>query len=113
MLFCRLTPGARGGSPAPSSGEGAAFPGPDPRPAPACAGASERRWLLWISGAVALAMLVMCLVLPVMVLCGSAAADVYESNLAWYKGWLFVVSVLYFIAAVIWYGEREKARGQG
>jgi len=64
----------------------------------------------WIAGAVALLALIMCVILPLRVFIGGAVPETYETNLANYKGQLLIATIIYFIAATVWFSYREKAR---
>jgi len=59
--------------------------------------------IVWIAGAVSLISLVMCVVLPVCVFLGKMESDTY-------KAWLLIVTVLYFVGAIVWMTQREKSR---
>jgi cytosine permease len=55
---------------------------------------------LWISGAIALAALIACVAMPLGVfLCGT---ERYADNLAWFKKWLMLPTLVYFIAGTFW-----------
>ncbi len=62
----------------------------------------------WLAGAVALLALAFCVVLPLTVFFGGSDPQAYEANMATYKQWFMVATVIYFIAAIVWAGEREK-----
>jgi NCS1 family nucleobase:cation symporter-1 len=66
----------------------------------------------WLSGAIALAALVACVLLPLRVFLAGSAPAVYETHMASYKQWLLLASLVYFASATIWYGQREKARSK-
>ena len=59
--------------------------------------------IAWIAGAVSLISLVMCLVLPVCVFLGKMESDTYKTG-------LLIVTVLYFVGAIVWMTQREKSR---
>jgi len=63
-------------------------------------------WLL--SGAVALLALVGCLVLPFWVY--GAEPSEYAARLASFKGWVLLLTFLYFVAGVTWMNANEKRR---
>jgi purine-cytosine permease-like protein len=62
----------------------------------------------WLSGGLALGALVGCLLLPFWVY-GSPAAD-YAARLAAFKGWLLLLTLLYFVAGVAFMNANEKRR---
>ncbi len=62
----------------------------------------------WLAGSVALLALAFCIVLPLLVFLGGSDPQVYDANMAIYKKWFMVATVVYFIAAIVWAGEREK-----
>ena len=59
--------------------------------------------IAWIAGAVSLISLILCLALPVSVFLGRMESDTY-------KTWLMVVTILYFVGAIVWMMQREKSR---
>jgi purine-cytosine permease-like protein len=61
----------------------------------------------WIAGAVALASLIACLVLPARVF---LAGTEWESAMVPYKTGLIVATITYFAAAIVWTSQREKAQ---
>lgn len=58
----------------------------------------------WVSGAVALGALVVCVVLPVTVAMGGVAG--YEGRLVWMKGWLLAGTAVYFLGGIVFYRRR-------
>jgi len=65
---------------------------------------------VWLAGAVAVAALTACVVLPLMVFLGGSEPALYQANMVWYKKWLMVATVIYFAAAILWASQREKIR---
>jgi NCS1 family nucleobase:cation symporter-1 len=63
----------------------------------------ERRTLPWIPGVVALAALAACLVMALRVLFGTD----YAEDLAWFKQWLIVPTLVYFIAGTVFHLRRK------
>jgi purine-cytosine permease-like protein len=107
LLLCYVWPGARGPSEVqPAAAEAAAPPpktaqGPTPKLGP----------VAWAAGAVALGALAATFLLPLTVfLVGGSDPAVYEANMEWYKQWLLVATIVYFVAGTTWYAQREKVR---
>ena len=63
--------------------------------------------VLWICGAVALASLAACIILPIWVY--MTGGEDYERNFAWFKRILIWPTLIYFIAGTIWAVKRDKA----
>ena len=63
--------------------------------------AGGERTVPWVSGLVALAALVACLVMPMGVFLGGN--DRYEAHLAAFRTWLMLPTVVYFVAGTIFY----------
>ncbi len=63
--------------------------------------------VLWICGAVALASLAACIILPIWVY--MTGGEDYEQNFAWFKKILIWPTLIYFIAGTIWAVKRDKA----
>jgi len=63
--------------------------------------------VLWICGAVALASLAACIILPIWVY--TTSGEDYERNFAWFKRMLIWPTLVYFIAGTIWAVKRDKA----
>jgi NCS1 family nucleobase:cation symporter-1 len=63
--------------------------------------------VLWICGAVALASLAACIILPIWVY--TTSGEDYERNFAWFKRILIWPTLIYFIAGTIWAVKRDKA----
>jgi cytosine permease len=95
---------------------GAREPAPaEPQPeaavaaAPAHAPAKGPRSTTWVvAGVVTVATLVACVVLPLWVY--AAPAGDWAARLAAFKGWVLAVTLVYFVAGVIWMNENEKRR---
>jgi NCS1 family nucleobase:cation symporter-1 len=64
-----------------------------------------------VSGLVALATLLACLVLPLWVY--RAKPEEWAGRLASFKAWILGVTVVYFVAGVVWAGEERKRRQAG
>lgn len=60
----------------------------------------------WISGLVALASLAICVAMPLVVY--GAGADSYTGNMAWFKRWLIVPTIVYFVSGTIWQWRRMR-----
>jgi NCS1 family nucleobase:cation symporter-1 len=60
------------------------------------------------SGLVALAALVACVALPLWVY-GATGAE-WAGRLSAFKGWILAVTLVYFVAGVVWMGEERKRR---
>ena len=89
-----------------SAGVATAPPPPTaPLPSPSAGGV----WL--VSGAVALLALAGCLLLPFWVYAASAAE--YASRHASFKGWLMMLTLVYFVAGVAFMNANEKRRSAG
>jgi hypothetical protein len=83
-----------------------------PAPPAAPAGPSAPRTPAWTaSGLVTLATLATLLVLPFWVF--GAASGEWESRLATFKSIALALTVLYFVAGVLWMNENEKRRALG
>jgi NCS1 family nucleobase:cation symporter-1 len=99
--------GARGSLPAEGVAASSVPSGAEARPA---AGRPARppgtRWFL--SGAVALLALAGCLLLPFWVY--SAPTTEYAFRLASFKGWVLMLTLVYFVAGVTWMNANEKRR---
>jgi cytosine permease len=67
-------------------------------------GPRSRMW--WVSGAIALSMLGLCLALPAAVLARAPAEPALEG----FKSQLLVITLVYFVAGIIWMNENEKRR---
>jgi len=104
--LCRVWQGAARDLPQ-EGGETARASAAPPPPASEARG-EVRPWLLRSATAIAGLALVACLALPLLVFRGGP--DAYEANLALYKRWFFVATLVYFVAAVARAGEREKIR---
>ena len=86
-------------------------PGPardEHKPAPASQ--TNQAIVSWMSGLVALAALIVCVALAVHVY-GASAGD-YADCLAWFRRWLIVPTLVYFVAATTWQVRRMRARAQ-
>jgi purine-cytosine permease-like protein len=59
--------------------------------------------LVWAAGAIAFLCLIACLVLPVCVFAGATGMSAYMTG-------LFIATIVYFVAAVYYMAQREKAR---
>lgn len=70
-------------------------------------GDTPRRGLAyWVSGLMALAALLACIAMPLGVYI--AGTDSYPNHLAWFKKWLLVPTIIYFVAGTIWQLQRMK-----
>jgi len=88
----------------------AAAPSPAPVEAPTtpAAGTPAGGGLWLFSGAASLVALAGCLLLPFWVYAAPAAE--YASRLGSFKGWVLVLTVVYFVAGVAWMNANEKRR---
>ena len=88
----------------------AAAPSPAPIEAPTtpAAGTPAGGGLWLFSGAASLVALAGCLLLPFWVYAAPAAE--YASRLDSFKGWVLVLTVVYFVAGVAWMNANEKRR---
>jgi len=94
----------------PSAPDAAAAPPPAPAAAhPAHAPEAPATGAWWLAGAVALAALVGCLLLPFWVY--GSSAEAYQARLASFKGWLLLFTLVYFVAGVAFMNANEKRRG--
>ena len=66
--------------------------------------------LLRAALAVAILTLLVTLLLPLRVFMGGSDPAKYAANMEWYKRWLIVATVIYFIAATYWEVKREEQR---
>jgi len=110
-LLCYVWPGTQAAGAGP--GEAAAPPAGPAQPMPAgseaeVSKAHPRTPMFWISGAMALLALGTCIYLPLKVFLGGSVPDVYDANMASYKARFLVATIVYFIAAIAWAGQREK-----
>jgi NCS1 family nucleobase:cation symporter-1 len=109
-LYILLAALAGAKEPAPTGAESEARPAPvtpSDDSAPNLTGRSKTSGApLWISGAIAVAALIACIAMPLSVFI-SGAAD-YAENLAWFKRWLLLPTVIYFVAATCWQWRRMK-----
>ncbi|HNQ22611.1 MAG TPA: nucleoside transporter [Phycisphaerae bacterium] len=78
------------------------------RPAPA--GQSQRLVVSSVSGVVAVAALLACVLLAVYVYV--AGTTDYAERLAWFRRWLVVPTLLYFIAATVWQVRQMETRSR-
>ena len=62
--------------------------------------------LSWLFAAVALAALAACLLLPLRVLFGSP--DTYDADMASFKTWFLVATIVYFFSAVAFVARRNR-----
>jgi NCS1 family nucleobase:cation symporter-1 len=93
--------GARMPSSRPDQAAAATAEVPAARAAPAGGPADHGRWPVRIAGLVALVALIMCLILPIWVCC--SRPDQYTVNLATVRTWLLVPTLVYFVAATVFY----------
>jgi NCS1 family nucleobase:cation symporter-1 len=70
------------------------------------AGPTRRGPLFWISGLVALAALIACIAMPLSVY--AAGMDDYASEMAWFRRWLILPTLVYFVAGTLWQLRRMK-----
>ena len=70
----------------------------------------HRAAAFWISGPFALAALIVCAAFAVHVYL--ATPSDYADRLAWFKGWLIVPTLVYFVAATYWQVQRMRSRAQ-
>lgn len=74
--------------------------------------AVQLRPIAWIAGGAAALSLAFTLALAIIVFLGGADPAAYEANLANYKTWAMVATIVYFIAAIVWSSEREKVKSK-
>jgi NCS1 family nucleobase:cation symporter-1 len=79
--------------------------------APVVGKAASHRALKRMSGAVALAALVVCLLLAIQVALGGS--DGFDARLAGMKTWLSVVTLIYFVSGTTFYHFREREKESG
>ena len=106
-VLCRMNPAARA-----SAGERveAAEPTGGGSPAPASPKAAKAMpWSVWLAGAIALAALIACVVLPLRVFL--AEPDRLDATLATYKSGLLAATLVYAVAGTYYVARREHARG--
>lgn len=64
-----------------------------------------------IAGVIALLSLATCLALGLKVfLGGNTDPAIYQANMTHYKNWFIIATIVYFIAAIVWTGQREKTK---
>jgi len=114
VVLCGIWPGARG-----SSEEAPTTIPTGVGPVTSTAGATSpvsrpvtltRNGVSYVASTVTLLSLAVCLYLPVRVFLGGSDPEVYEVNVAAYKTGFMITTVIYFIAAIAWAGQRERAR---
>ena len=94
--------GAKQGDPSDSAADELeqASDGTDPVPG------AHRDMGYWISGGIAVAALVVCLVMAMRVYLGGE----YTEDLAWLKRWLIVPTLVYLVSATVWQARRMRSR---
>jgi len=107
MMGARAAPGESASEPAGAQlAGGSGHPPAPPKRAGAPLGTKA-----WIAGSVALLALAFCLALSLQVLIGGIAdPEMYQANMESYKGWFLIATIVYFVAAIVWTGEREKTK---
>ena len=70
----------------------------------------HRDAIFWISGLIALISLIACIVLGLRVYL-AAEAD-YAECLAWFKRWLIVPTLVYFVSATLWQVRRMRTNAR-
>ncbi len=80
-----------------------------PEPTSAADRPSKRGVLFWVSGLIALAMLIACVVMPFGIYW--SGMDGYAENLTWFKRWLIVPTLIYFVAGTWIAGRRRRPAG--
>jgi cytosine permease len=109
VLYVLLAPLAGAKQPIPASPEPAPrhVPEPSDQITPTIADAGKRDLSFWLAGLIALATLIACVAMPFYVYW--FGTDGYADNLAWFKRWLMVPTLVYFIAGT-WVAGRIRRR---
>ena len=66
--------------------------------------------MTWAAGLVALGMLVTCLVMAIGV--SNASVDSFTSEHSWFRTWLIVPTLIYFVAGTLYHREIHKGERQ-
>jgi len=64
--------------------------------------------IVWLAGAIAAASLAACVIMPVWVFLSDAAN--YTSNLEYFRKWLIVPTLVYFVSGTYWYSCTQKGK---
>ena len=72
----------------------------------ATGGRSRPDYRSWISGLAALASLAACVAMPLVVY--GAGAESYTDNMAWFRNWLIVPTIVYFVSGTVWQWRRMR-----
>jgi len=85
-------------------------PGKSEQTTVAQAGRQYRGPAFWISGLIALAALIACVALPLRVYLAGAAD--YAESLAWFKRWVILPTLVYFVSGTFWQVRRMRSHAR-
>jgi cytosine permease len=73
-----------------------------------CKATEGQKAMFWLAGAVAAASLIGCIAMPVWVFLSDAAS--YTDNLEYFRKWLIVPTLVYFVSGTYWYSCTQKGK---